>query len=447
MQGRNQLPILFLNIISSAATAALAITIAFALTVVLAPSAQAQSPATSGGWTEQVLYQFISNGSPEGSILFDTAGNLYSTTAGGTSFCGTYGYGQVFELTAGPTARSGRWVEKSLHGFNFNGADGVCPEAGLIFDAAGNLYGTTVGGGTYNAGTVFELTPAGGGVWTEKVLHSFVGNSSDGWWPSDGLIFDAAGNLYGTTTTGGTSVYSCTGGCGTVFELSPAADGSWTERVLYNFGGPPDGAVPHDGLIFDAAGNLYGTTYAGGAYSCGQYANGCGTVFELSPIGDGNWAESVLWSFGNGEDGAIPTAGLIFDTAGDLYGTTGAGGSGGGGTVFELSPSQGWEQVLYNFRNTYPPMDGVGPEGGVIFDALGNLYGTTELGGSQDSGTVFELSPSGGGTWTEQLLYNFDGGSGAIPWAGLIFRGGNLYGTTTQGGNYGNGTVFELVRP
>ncbi len=447
MHGKKQSRNLFLHIISRAAMAALAIAVVFVLTVVVTPSVQAQTPATSGGWTEQVLYHFIWNGNPEANVIFDAAGNLYSTTDGGTSSCGAYGYGQVFELMASLNARGGRWMEKGLHGFNFNGKDGVCPEAGLIFDAAGNLYGTTVGGGTNGGGTVFELMPGPSAIggWREKVLYNFGnGSNSDGFWPSAGLIFDASGNLYGTTTNGGSfQCFSYGYQCGTVFELTPTAGGGWTETVLHVFNNNgPDGATPNAGLIFDAAGDLYGTTSVGGTY-------GGGTVFELTPTGGGDWAETVLWSFGGGTDGAAPYAGLIFDAAGNLYGTTQGGGTYASGTAFELSPTGGggWsEQVLYNFKLSYPSVDGGDPLAGLIFDTAGNLYGTTSGGGAFGYGTVFELSPSGGGTWTEQLLYNFDNDSGASPWASLIFHRGNLYGTTAQGGNYGNGTVFELMR-
>ena len=215
-----------------------------------------------------------------------------------------------------------------LYSFNFNGTDGADPAAGLIFDAAGNLYGTTYGGGTYDWGTVFELTPAAGGGWTEKVLYSFLGGA-DGFFPAADLIFDAAGNLYGTTGYGG--AYDN----GTVFELTPTGGGDWTEKLLHSFSynlNGMDGTYPQAGLIFDAAGNLYGTTVGGGNY-------GGGTVFELTPTAGGNWTETVLHNFNrNGTDGADPYAGLIFDGAGNLYGTTSFGDVYGDGTVFQLTP-------------------------------------------------------------------------------------------------------------
>ena len=393
-------------------------------------------------WNEKVLHNFNNNGTdghfPSAGLILDAAGNLYGTTYVG----GAYGYGMVFELTP---AAGGGWTEQVLHSFDYNGTDGGYPYAGLIFDKNGNLYGTTDVGGDlacnapYGCGTVFQLTPAAGGGWNEKVLYSFEGNP-DGADPYAGLIFDAAGNLYGTTSYGGT-YRNCRYGCGTVFELTPAAGGGWTETVLHSFDGNPDGANPlFGGLIFDAAGNLYGTTYQGGTYSYG-------TVFELTPPAGGGWTEKVLYSFNNdGMDGVWPESGPIFDAAGNLYGTTRQGGTYGGGTVFELTPTPGggWtEQVLHYFGNG---MDGVIPYAGLIFDAAGNPYGSTEGGGDYGDGTVFELTPATGGGWTEQVLHSFNGTDGYCPWTGLIFDvGGNLYGTTTGGGTYGGGTVFELT--
>jgi len=442
MKGKRQSCNSLLNIISRAATAALAIAVVLALTVVLSQSAQAQSPATGGIWTEKVLHSF-GNGTdgywPSAGLIFDAAGNLYGTTQVG----GTYNYGTVFELT--PQAGGG-WTETVLHSFNDNGTDGYYPSASLIFDAVGNLYGTTPAGGTYGGGTLFELTPIGGGNWAETVLYGFCSqaNCADGYKPEAGLIFDAAGNLYSTTEAGGTY------GEGTVFELSPTAGGGWTEQVLYSFGNGTHGTNPEAGLIFDAAGNLYGTTVNGGTYNYG-------TAFRLSP-GEGGWTETVLHNFGSGTDGAYLYGGLIFDAAGNLYSTTYAGGTytsctgtGGCGTVFELTPTGGggWtETVLYSFCPQDNCTDGFYPEAGVILDAAGNLYGTTSLGGGpHSSGTVFELMPTVGGGWTETVLHSFSiiGADGTNPVAGLIFdTAGNLYGTTYEGG-IGRGTVFELT--
>ncbi len=360
--------------------------------------------------------------------------------------------------------------EKVLHSFG-NGTDGIngpnnwVSQGSLLMDAAGNLYGTTTYGGIHGCydyyqdtgcGTVFKLSPSQDGSWTEKVLHSF-GNGTDGTYPYGGLIFDAAGNLYGTTSQGG--IHSCDWmGCGTVFELSPNQDGSWTEKVLHSFGDGTDGAHPYASLIFDAAGNLYGTTSAGGIHNNCAYGT-CGTVFELSPREDGRWTERVLHSFDTDRYGFSPSASLVLDAAGNLYGTAG-GGDVGYGTVFELSPNQdgSWtDLVRHNFGRGGE--DGGGPMGNLIIDDAGNLYGTTSGGGIHDGGTAFELSPTGGnGLWTETVLHGFGNGQGtdgAGPAAGLIFDGaGNLYGTTSGGGIHQTcpslppfnrcGTVFEL---
>ena len=394
--------------------------------------------STGAAAQEKVLHSFLNNGtdgnSPDAGLIRDAAGNLYGTTHwGGTvSSCPT-GCGTVFELTP---AAGGTWTEKVLYSFS-GGADGTAPYAGLIFDAAGNPYGTTSQGGSYDYGTVFELTPTGGGTWTEKVLHSF-NYATDGANPYAGLIFDAAGNLYGMTVLGGLF------NGGTVFELTPAVGGSWTESVLHNFGSGTDGANPYAGtLVFDAAGNLYGTTESGGT-------SNYGTAFELKPAAGGTWTEKVLHNFNNdGADGADPVAGLVFDAAGNLYGTTESGGPYNWGTVFELTPTAGgtWtEQVLRNFNND--GTDGFLPSAGLSFDAAGNLYGTTFYGGTYGGGTVFELTPAAGGTWTEQVLHSFnsDGTDGYQPIAGLILDGaGDLYGTTYAGGSSNVGTVFEIT--
>jgi uncharacterized repeat protein (TIGR03803 family) len=319
--------------------------------------------------------------------------------------------------------------EKVLHSFNSNGTDGIHPQAGLIFDAAGNLYGTTSQGGSSSAGMVFELTPAGGGTWTEKVLYSFHGGA-DGSSPRAGLIFDAAGNLYGTTYNGGTTF------AGTVFELTPTGGGTWTEKVLLSFGNDVDGSNPQGELIFDGAGNLYATTKNGGG------PNDAGTVFELTPGAGGTWTEKVLWSFGTGTDGFNPQAGLTFDGAGNLYGTTNGGGTYNHGTVFELMPAGGgnWtESVAHSFGNG---TDGAAPAAGLLLDGAGNLYGTTYLGGSYGGGTVFRLNAQG-----LVLLYSFSGTDGANPAAGLLLdAAGNFYGTTYSGGSFASyGTVFETT--
>ena len=319
-------------------------------------------------------------------------------------------------------------TETVLHSFA-NSPDGANPRyVTPVLDARGNLYGTTNYGGAYGFGTVFELAPLG----TEKILHSFDVNGTDGAYPESSVVL-YEGSVYGTTAEGGSDNID-----GTVFKLSPPPTFCrtivcpWVERILHSFGTSGDGSQPYAVLTVDTHGNLYGTTNVGGAYSQG-------TVFEVTSSG----AETVLWNFGNGTDGANPLAGVVLDTQGNLYGTTANGGAYGEGTVFELMPS--WtETILHNFDNN--DIDGTHPYAGLVMDAQGNLYGTTISGGgiSGAAGTVFELTPSGG---TETILHTFGGsGDGAFPWGGLVFdRSGNLYGTTFAGGANGYGTVFKVT--
>jgi uncharacterized repeat protein (TIGR03803 family) len=357
--------------------------------------------------TESVLYAFngIAAGlHPTAGLVRNAEGNLYGTTnQGGNTGCGGLGCGTVFKVTP-----SGE--ETVLHVFT-GAPDGASPAADLILDKEGNLYGTTQDGGASCCGTVFQLTPAG----KETVLHSFTG-AADGGAPSARLLSDGEGNLYGTTQYGGASY-------GTVFELTPGG----ILNVLYTFTGGADGGTPLGGLI-PWKGNLYGTTVGGGAFRLG-------TVFELTKKGE----EIVLHSFSGGSDGVSPFAGLIPDKEGNLYGTTlGGGGSGctggGCGTVFEVTQS-GTETVLYSFT------DG-GPIAGLVRDAQGNLYGTTERGGSSFEGTVFKLSPSG----VETVLHAFTGGSdGQYPVSELVRVRNAFYGTTFFGGSTDGGTVFKVI--
>jgi uncharacterized repeat protein (TIGR03803 family) len=351
-------------------------------------------PDRTGAYNVLHLFTWAKN--PHGNLTFDAAGNLYGTTEdGGGSGCGGSGCGAVWKLARNA---KGAWTVTILHAFTGGaftaGVDGAYPLAGLIFDLAGNLYGTTAGGGDlgchkpYGCGVVFKLTPNPDGTWTESVLHSFTG--ADGWEPDAGLIFDATGNLYSTTYVGGAY------GQGVVFKLTPNPDGTWTESVLYSFTGGADGGYPEAGLIFDAAGDLYGTTAFGGSATC-PGGDECGVVFKLAPNPDGTWTESVLHSFTGGADGANPFAGLIFDAAGNLYCTTVGGGDstacpslGGCGVVFKLSSSSsGWsETVLHTFIGF-----GANPYAPVIFDRAGNLYGTTLLGNPAfDDGLMFEIT-------------------------------------------------------
>jgi len=309
----------------------------------------------------------------------------------------------------------------------FTAGDGSYPVAALIADQSGNLYGTTRYGGANGQGTVYELTNSKG-VWNETILYSFAGGD-DGASPAASVVFDTAGNLYGTTRLGGHH------NVGTVFKLAHV-NGSWNESVLYSFTGGNDGGSPQAALtIVDSA--LIGTTPAGGAY-----ANG--TVFGLREV-NGQWQQEVLYSFvGGNSDGAYPYSTLILDKAGNIYGTTESGGPNQAGSVFELSQSGAkWnEKVLYFFTGN---LDGGSLNAGVIFDKAGNLYGTTTSGGKYSSGTVFELTLSSG-SWKEAVLYNFSGGNdGGFPYdAPVMDKNGNLFGTTFNGGIYGYGVVFQL---
>jgi len=360
-------------------------------------------------------------------LTLDAKGNLYGATGGG----GNYDDGTIFELTRHP---KGKWTDTVLHSFNPD-TDGSSPNGGLIFDASGNLYGTALFGGLpCDDGMVIELTPGPSG-WTLDVLHRFQGTwcGSDGYNPAAGLVLDEAGNLYGTTVSGGM------GGLGTVFELTPGS-GGWDESILYSFGSKPyDGSGPLDTPVFDKAGHLYGTTDSGGNQHLG-------TVFKLRQT-SGGWKESLSWQFGLPGDGAGPYAGVVFDGKGNLYGTTVGGGinacnGGGCGTVFTLTRgSHGWhESLLHKFNQG---KDGSGPTGGVVFDKAGNLYGATVTGGvgqcPRGCGVVYKLAPGASGKWKYTVLHRFTGADGGQPLGGLVVDAkGNLYGTAYS-------VVFEIT--
>jgi len=391
--------------------------------------ASAIAPTQAQARKFEVLHTFHGKdgASPVGVLVRDAAGNLYGTTgAGGTGKCSQYGCGTVFKLD-----RAGKQVW--LH--SFEGRNGYISYAGLLRDAAGNMFGTTVNGGIINnvcggvqaggCGLVFELTKTGT---KESVLYKFKG-TLDGLFPEALLVKDGKGNLYGTTYVGGSS------GVGTVFKIDTAGK----ETVLYNFTGGSDGCAPYPGVILDSAGNLYGVASEGGDAFCNS---GKGVVFKVDTSG----SETVLHTFG-GSDGANPSSVLLFDSTGHLYGTTAYGGSGSGcgntgcGTVFKLSPGSGggWsEAVLYSFCSLSNCTDGERPlTGPLVRDAAGNLYGTTVFGGNikrcnGSCGVVFKLNADG----KETVLHTFSGGSdGAFPFAGVVMDGsGNLYGTTAGGG-------------
>ncbi|HSZ01526.1 MAG TPA: choice-of-anchor tandem repeat GloVer-containing protein [Terriglobales bacterium] len=353
-------------------------------------------------------------------LTFDSKGNLYGVTTGG----GDSGVGSIFEMTR--NSRGG-WTVTTLH--SFDGTDGSSPNGGLIFDEAGNLYGTSPDGGAYDFGTVFELTPGSDG-WTFTVIHNFCAQYGcpDGEGPSAGLVRDKGGNLYGTA--GGGSY-----GWGVAFELTSGSSG-WNETVLHSFAGPPnDGGAIYAPLTFGGAGSLYGVTAEGGRYLSGNY--GDGAVFKLTPKLGGGWGERVLFNF-DGGDGQGPTRGLLFDKSGNLYGTTAGGGESclGGfcGTTFKLTRTSAgrWvHSVLYDFAK---PQDGFEPITGVVSDIAGNLYGTTATGGTgscfDGCGVVYKLTPDADGKWIYTVVHEFSGPSESPPDGTLIIDPkGNLYGT------------------
>ncbi len=385
--------------------------------IVIMPAAAAQ--------TFTVLHNFTGEGDgafPEAGLTMDRGGNLYGTAVYGGytgGNCSPSGCGTVFELRH----QGSGWILNSLYAFT--GPDGNSPQARVIIGPDGNLYGTTTYGGTADQGTVFKLSPPPSVCktalcpWRETVLYSFEGGN-DGEQPQLGdLVLDQQGNIYGTTPFGGAS--NCSEGCGVVYELTPS-NGGWTESILYRFQGGNDGASPFAGLIFDSAGNLYGTGAYGGA-------NAQGVVYKLSPSESG-WTQSVIYAFPSffGE----PYGGLIFDQAGNLYGVTSEGTA---PFVYELTPTgDAWTfNQLYQFINTY-----VGSLAKLAMDPAGNLYGTVADGNVE----VFRLTLSNG-QWTQT---GFNGGAGAAPYGNVILdASGNVYTTASVGGTHGDGVVFEIT--
>jgi uncharacterized repeat protein (TIGR03803 family) len=396
-------------------------------------------PTSVQAQTYKVIHYFTggSDGAgPNAGLIFDSSGNLYGTAAGGANggCSDNIGCGVVFQLSPNPNG----WSETVLYAFA-GGSDGGNPETGLIFDAKGNLYSTTEfegsSGCTDNGcGVAFELSPGSSG-WTETVLFDFSG--ATGWDPVAGFVFGKDESLYSTLPNGGT------GNRGLVYELSNGGDG-WNENTLYRFGGGNEGSVPIAAPIMDKQGNLYGTTCCGPA----------GTVWELLRE---TWKELTLYSFTSGGGGG-PTAGLVFDNRGNLYGTTTSGGKYQKGVVFKLTPeARGkWkETILHSFKGG---SDGNAPFGAVAFDKAGNLYGTTEEGGDPSCdppygcGAVFKLAPEAKCRWKETVLHRFNGSDGYGPSTEqlVLDETGNIYGTTSGGGNsgcgnFGCGVVFEIT--
>ena len=389
--------------------------------------------STALAQTLTVLHTFtggLSGANPYAGVTMDAAGNLYGTTYYG----GANGAGLVYKLTH----KGSGWVFSPLYSFQ-RGNDAQSPIAGVTIGRDGNLYGTTFGGGQRGAGAVYKLSPPATFCrsvlcpWTETLLYQFTGGA-DGGEPEAAVIFDSAGNLYGTTGGGGTE------NNGVVFKLTPSGSG-WTESVLYRFAGPPDGYDPNSAMTFDHNGNLDGTTGLGGGADCE-----CGTVYQLTPSGSG-WSEQVIYRFQGSNDGGAPSSGIVLDPEGNLYGAALVDGAENGGTIFELTPSNG----SWTFSVLYSPTDSSGFQPrGLARSSSGTLYGTFFYGGifqscgGEGCGNVFQLSPSAGG-WVYTPLYEFTGGDdGGNPIGGLILdSAGNLYGTTSAEVTYG--TAFELA--
>jgi uncharacterized repeat protein (TIGR03803 family) len=389
------------------------------------PTAQAQ--------TLNVLYSFtggLDGSSPWGQLAVDQAGNLYTGTMEGGNNTGS---GAAIKLKS----VSGSWLLQPLYDFNGGNDDGIQPQVVVASD--GTVFGATQAGGPSGCGIVFQLTPsstppsAALARGNETVLHTFAGGS-DGCNPFSAPIIDSAGNLYGTTADGGGP-----NDAGVVYELVRSGQ-SYTEQILYTFSGP-DGAVPGAGLIADSSfTNLYGVTQVGGS-------GNAGTVFRLTNNGS-SWTETVLYNFHNSSDGQQPQAGLAMDAAGNLYGSAGLGGNGGGGTVFELTPSGGSYtfRVIYSLQCNYPSC--IGPYLGYLtLDPAGNVYGTTLNQGAHTFGSVFELTPDGGGyTFTDLHDFSLGSDDGGFPDGGVIRdAAGNLYGTAVDGGTYGGGIIFQIT--
>jgi uncharacterized repeat protein (TIGR03803 family) len=351
-------------------------------------------------FTSLASFSVPGGANPQGGVIEDSSGNLFGTTSGG----GSSGDGTVFEINAGSGALT------TL--VSFNGTNGANPEAGVIEDSSGNLFGTTNGGGSSRDGTVFEIKAGSNDVTT---LASF--NGTEGEYPLGGVVEDSSGNLFGTTAWSGSS------GQGTVFEIQP---GSKAVTTLASFNGT-NGSEPTAGVVEDSSGNLFGTTFQGGS-------SNDGTLFEIKA---GTNAVTTLVSF-NATTGANPDAGVVEDSSGNLFGTTDNGGANGDGTVFEIKAGSNAVTTIVSFNGT----NGEYPDAGVVEDSSGNLFGTTGSGGPSDDGTVFEIQAGSGAVTT---LASFNVANGSYPDGGLFEdSGGNLFGTTYEGGPRGEGTVFQI---
>ncbi len=384
------------------------------------------APGAKAG--EHLLLKFnkTQGANPLSGLISDAAGELYGTTVnGGANGCGT-----VFQISP---VSGDKWTATTLYSFQGCTIATLTPKGTMAIDKEGNLYGVQVG--FSNAGQVFELMKGANDTWTYNVIYVFGANGTDEGSPNTDLTWDSAGNLYGTTAAEFGAIN------GEVFELSPQSNGSWKETVLYTFPAPNGVGFPVAGVIFDGEGNLYGPTYYG---TTGHY----GAVYELSPQTNGPWGLKVLFN-STGNEGTELDSRLVFDSSGNLYGTATEPAH---GEVFELSHVSGstWKETTVHVFTS--GSDGASPQGNLVLDATGNLYGTTTAGGIGCNGSlcgvVYRLTPQSGGTWNETILHHFESAEdGSQPQAGLLLdNAGHLYGTTLYGGGrYGYGTVYEII--
>jgi uncharacterized repeat protein (TIGR03803 family) len=401
----------------------------FQIRAIAAATAFVLSLTTATAATTNVIFSFEEDEGEyaDTDLETDSAGNIYGTTVLG----GDFGSGTVFKLRHTPTG----WAHRVLYSFT-SGADGGEPYKGVTLDREGNLYGTAVTGGSGSCeggcGVVYKLTNSGG-TWTQTVIHAFTGGE-DGSGPGARVTLDRDGNVYGMAPTAGRF------GFGTIYRIHQEHDGDWRFKVIHAFTGGADGATGSAGRMIFRRGDLYGAATAGGTY-------GSGVVFKLTPTGRGKWDFRTIYSFRGQPDGSFPYGALLFDSLGNIYGTTYYGGANGIGSVYQLSPrdaiSEWNESVLYSFQQG---TDGNSPISNLVTDTVGNLYGTTSEGGL-GSGTIFKLSPIGGGQWVETVVHAFQGPpDGAFSYNGMVVdRFGNFYGATVHGGANDDGSIYKFT--
>jgi uncharacterized repeat protein (TIGR03803 family) len=391
---------------------------------------------SSAATRERILFTFsgaLDGANPSAPLVADARGNFYGTAANGC----TYNFGCVFKLSN----PNGIWTQTIL--YSFSGSDGATPTASVILDSTGNIYGTTALGGAFNGGIAFQLTPTTRGPWTESILHSF-GSGSDGYTPAE-LTIDSTGDIYGITQFGGTASSGPNNG-GTVYRLTNS-NGAWTETLLYSFPGEflgPNGDLPVGGVTIDHAGNLYGVTQAGGSH-------GKGAVFALAHAADGTYTEHIIHSF-TVADGDLPNSTPVFDSAGNLYGTTYFGGntnlcpSDGCGVIYQLTKdsSGSWNENVLRELQKEDGWEAVGP---VVFDRDGNLYVAAQAGGADSWGTILKLTPRSSAPWAETIVHNFTNNpDGAVPSGVTVNSSGSIFGTTDVGGSSQLGIIFEIAQ-